>query len=62
MTKNKAANNFFNSLKDDPKAIVAWCKEEIEAYKRLIELVEDMSGVEKEECDAIRPEDTKFSK
>lgn len=62
MTKNKAANNFFESLKDNPQEIIAWCKEEINAYERLIELIENMSGVEKEECDAIRPEDTKFSK
>lgn len=55
--KNSAADNFFKSLKDDPKEIIAWCREEICAYERLIELIEEKSGVIDNEWDPIRPDE-----
>lgn len=36
----KQSKNFYAALKDDPKAIIKWCKEEIKAYEDLIKLVE----------------------
>lgn len=42
---SKASNNFYNALKDDPKAIVKWCKDEIKEYQKLIKLIE--GGVKK---------------
>ena len=36
----QSAENFYNSLKDDPEAIIKWCEEEIEAYKELIKLIQ----------------------
>ena len=34
-----AHKNFYNALKDDPKAILKWCDEEIEEYKKLKKLI-----------------------
>ena len=39
-TETVAAQNFFDSLKDDPKAIIKWCRREIKAYEELIALLE----------------------
>lgn len=39
MVDNTASENMYKALKDDPKAIIAWCEEEIEQYKNLIKLV-----------------------
>lgn len=33
------ANNFFEAMKNDPKAIIEWYEEEIEAYQKLIKLI-----------------------
>ena len=43
MKKNKksAAHNFFESLKDDPEAIIEWCEDEIKEYKKLIKLMKE---------------------
>ena len=34
-----AHKNFYNALKDDPKAILKWCDDEIEEYKKLKKLI-----------------------
>ena len=33
------ANNFYKTLKDNPKEIIAWAEEEIREYKKLIKLI-----------------------
>lgn len=38
MTK---ADNFFKSLKDNPKEILKWCRAEIKEYEKLIKLIEE---------------------
>lgn len=35
----KAAKNFYDTLKDNPEAIIAWAESEIRAYQELIKLV-----------------------
>ena len=37
---NKGAENFYNAFKDDPQAIIDWCRKEIEAYEELIKIIE----------------------
>jgi len=39
MSKKTEADNFFNSLKENPDAIIEWAKREIEEYKKLIKLI-----------------------
>lgn len=36
---NKAADNMYIALKDNPEEILKWCEEEIAAYKELIKLI-----------------------
>lgn len=38
----KASENFFESLKNDPDAIIEWCETEIREYKNLIKLINDL--------------------
>lgn len=38
--KNTPANNWFESLKDEPEKIIEWAKAEIREYKKLIRLIE----------------------
>lgn len=41
MAKEKSgAENFADSLKDNPKDIIAWCKREIKEYESLIKILE----------------------
>ena len=37
--KKTKAENFFESLKDNPKEIIAWAKREIKEYEKLIEII-----------------------
>ena len=37
--EKSAAQNFYESLRNDPEGIIKWCEGEIEAYKELIRLV-----------------------
>ena len=39
--KNKASNNFYNSIKDDPEKIIKWCEEEVAAYQELIKMIKE---------------------
>jgi len=39
MKKQTAAENFFESLKNDPEKIIEWAQNEIEQYKKLIKLI-----------------------
>lgn len=34
-----SANNFFKSIKSNPKEIILWCEREIKAYEELIKLI-----------------------
>jgi len=36
---NTAADNFYDSLKNNPKKIIRWCRAEIREYERLIKLL-----------------------
>lgn len=38
---------FANSIKYDPKAIIAWCEKEIKEYRKLIKLVRTKWGLDK---------------
>jgi len=41
-TKDKEmVNDFVDSLKNDPKAIIKWAKKEISCYEELINLIEN---------------------
>ena len=33
-------DNFYNVLKDNPRAIIRWAKSEIKEYQKLIKLIE----------------------
>jgi len=35
------ADNMYESLKDDPQAIIEWCESEIKEYKKLIKLLKN---------------------
>lgn len=37
--KDREAKNFYNALKDNPEAIIAWCEKEIAEYQALIALI-----------------------
>lgn len=39
MKKKSQANNLFNALKDNPKAVIEWAESEIREYKKLIKLI-----------------------
>lgn len=39
MKKQTAAENFFESIKNDPEKIIEWAQNEIEQYKKLIKLI-----------------------
>jgi len=43
MKKNDktAAERFYDSLVNDPAAIISWCKGEIKAYEELIAIIEN---------------------
>jgi hypothetical protein len=40
MKAKSSAQKFADSIKDNPKAIIEWCREEIKAYQELIKLLE----------------------
>jgi len=40
-TTNSAADNFYETLKKDPKKIIKWAEDEIREYKRLIKLIKE---------------------
>ena len=37
---NKSAQEFADTIKDNPKEIIKWCRAEISAYNELISLLE----------------------
>ena len=39
MSKKTQADNFFNSLKENPDEIIEWAKREIVEYEKLIQLI-----------------------
>jgi len=39
--KNSPAEDFFDSIKNNPQEIIDWCQSEIEEYKKLIRLLEE---------------------
>jgi hypothetical protein len=41
--KNEACENWFETLRDNPEDIIKWCREEIEQYEKLIELIKKQS-------------------
>lgn len=41
------ADNFFETLKDNPQEIIEWCEAEIKEYKKLIKIIKKY---EKENC------------
>lgn len=39
--KKSSAQEFADSIKDNSKEIIAWCKREIKEYKKLIKILEE---------------------
>ena len=39
-TDSKKAENFYNTLKDNPFEIIEWCEAEIAEYQKLIEIIQ----------------------
>jgi hypothetical protein len=37
--QNKQREDFYETIKDDPEKIIAWCDKEIEEYRNLIYLI-----------------------
>jgi len=40
MNQKSKAENFADSIKDNPKEIIAWAKREIKEYEKLIKILE----------------------
>ena len=40
MTEKTSAENFVDTIRDDPQAIIEWAKREIKEYEELIEILE----------------------
>lgn len=40
MKKKSPAQEFADTLKDNPKKIIEWCKKEIKEYEKLIKILE----------------------
>ena len=40
MKKESKAQDFADTIRNDPKAIIKWCKEEIAEYQKLIKILE----------------------
>ena len=41
MNNKSASKSIYNALKDDPRAVIDWCEEEIRAYMELIKLIKE---------------------
>ena len=50
----KKCEDFYNTLKDDPEAIIKWAEREILEYKGLIELVKKGMKLGEEEMEKAK--------